>query len=165
MNSEIYRVDNCHIVNFHNIGAVPYYSNFNPGKFVCPAGVILEFERTFADALHAYEAAGWLARTSVDIDAVDLANFVSNENLGLGESSAILECLRGGGHFVCDDRKARGVGTRLLGPDRVTGSIGLLKQLVGLGSISAAEACEFNMMIRETGGFVPMMDLGYWDEA
>jgi predicted nucleic acid-binding protein len=56
-----------------------------------------------------------LEKSDVEVASTTLVEFMEKNNLGAGESEAILTCQKSGRHLWCDDRRARRVGSTLLG--------------------------------------------------
>lgn len=102
--------------------------------------------------------AALLELSEIEITADDLTSFMTEHQLGAGESEAILTCRAVQKHFWCDDRKARNVARGLLGEDAVTGTIGILRELVSLGEIAADEAFGAYAAMRAAGAFLPVLE-------
>jgi predicted nucleic acid-binding protein len=94
-------------------------------------------------------------RTFVDL----LARF----NLGDGETECLCFCLTSDFTFCSDDRKARNVGESLLGSDRVTGSLGLIKRAVEDMLLTPSEAEDAYREMRRRGGFLPDVPRGFFE--
>jgi predicted nucleic acid-binding protein len=86
------------------------------------------------------------------------------ERFGLGDGET--ECLAfsvGTDFVVCsDDRKARQICEIIIGKEKVTGSLGLLREAVHLGLRTADEAFEIYIKMKTAGGFLPDIDLTFF---
>lgn len=100
-----------------------------------------------------------LTRCPTNIDADELAAFIAEHDLGAGESEAILACSKIERHLWSDDRRARRIGTEKLGQGHVTGTIGILKELVRLGDIEQTSAYDAYAAMRAAGAFLPDMTI------
>jgi len=110
-----------------------------------------------AKTFRALIEAGLLDRCDVEISADDLIAFMAAHDLGAGESEAILACQQAGRHFWSDDRKARNVAMGLIGRVSVTGTIGILKELVRLGDWTAEDAFASYRAMRTAGSYLPLL--------
>jgi predicted nucleic acid-binding protein len=103
--------------------------------------------------------AGLLGRHLDEISAEELAAFIEDNDLGAGESEAILACEQVGKDLWCDDRRARNVARERLGDQRVTGTLGVLLELVRLQDLAPEVAhVSYEAMIA-AGGFLPARTL------
>jgi predicted nucleic acid-binding protein len=91
------------------------------------------------------------------ISSETFLELLSLHELGEGETECIAICLSRPFVLVCDDNKARQLARDLLGPDRVIGSIRLLKWCVIENLITADAAFKTYELMRATGGFLPQM--------
>jgi predicted nucleic acid-binding protein len=96
------------------------------------------------------------------ISATSFLLFLQSYGLGEGET----ECLTFGSIsdyiICCDDRRARQMIAKELGNDRLTGSLGLLKESVQKGILMVAEAIEgYNTMVVK-GAFLPNIDQNFF---
>jgi len=85
--------------------------------------------------------------------------------LGEGET----ECLAfsvGTDFGICsDDRRARQISESIIGKEKVTGSLGLLREAVQVGIVTAEEAFQTYIRMKAAGGFLPDIDLVFfWNE-
>jgi predicted nucleic acid-binding protein len=82
--------------------------------------------------------------------------------LGDGET----ECLAfsvGTDFGVCsDDRRARQICESTIGKEKVTGSLGLLREAVKLGLITADEGFRVYLKMKTAGGFLPSIDITFF---
>ena len=102
---------------------------------------------------------GLLVQCLAVISATDLAEFIELNDLGAGESEAILACEQIGRHVWCDDGRARTVARERLGIDKVTGTLGILKDLVRIQDLTPELAHSSYQAMIAAGGFLPSMTL------
>lgn len=108
-----------------------------------------------AAALEEFIREELLRRSEIVIDSQDLLDFVERHELGAGESEAILACMASETHLWSDDKRARNVGTDLLGEPRVVGTIGILKALVGAQDLAIETAWDAYNSMRDAGARLP----------
>lgn len=110
------------------------------------AAAILELQAT--DAVHFLDD---------DILPADLfLNLLAEHDLGDGETECIAICQINGHGVCCDDRKARDLARIVLGPERVIGTIRLLRWCVEDGLIDCQRAFAYFRTMRAAGGFLPV---------
>jgi len=112
-----------------------------------------------AEALRALLASDLLETCNAEISSDALVEFMTVHRLGAGESEAILACAQIERHLWSDDRRARRVAAETLGDDRVTGTIGILLRLCGLGDVTPEAAYSAYCAMRAAGGFLPVIEL------
>lgn len=130
-----------------------------PGTSFQVSGVVRDESRTVAQAIDAAVAAGRLAL--VDDKLISVSRFLRAKaewQLDNGETECILAAAEVGSSVACDDKAARKVIVKILGEDRLTGSIGLLREAVKAGLLTQAEAFAAYRLMRERGGFLPAID-------
>lgn len=98
-----------------------------------------------------------LERCDVEISSDEVLAFMAANDIGAGESEAILACKATARHFWCDDRRARDIAAAELGAQAVTGTIGVLKDLVRFGCLTAEEAFEAYTEMLSEGAFLPVL--------
>lgn len=129
-----------------------------PGVTFQVSAVVRDESRTIAQAIDAAVAAGRLAL--VDDRLISVAQFVKAKaqwQLDDGETECILAAATLGCSVACDDKAARNVITATLGKARLSGSIGLLRHAIKTGLLTNAEAFSAYQLMRERGGFLPMI--------
>lgn len=127
-----------------------------PGTKFQVSAVVRDESRTIAQAIDIAVAAGGLAL--VDDKLIGVAQFLrakADWQLDNGETECILAAVSVGCSVACDDKAARRVVARVLGKDRLTGSIGLLRQAVKAKLLTQAEAFASYRLMRDRGGFLP----------
>ncbi len=85
--------------------------------------------------------------------------------LGDGETECLAFASQGDDIVCCDDRRARTMITRELGPGRVTGTLGILVRMIHHGLIANQLALATYEQMRRRGGFLPEVRLQDMDEA
>jgi predicted nucleic acid-binding protein len=100
-----------------------------------------------------------------NISAEVFLGYLENYNLGEGETECLVLCL---GHpyvLCCDDHKARYIASHLLAPERIIGSLRLLKWCVFEGLMSPEEAFSLYDAMKASGGFLPEMPLAWFSDS
>lgn len=123
------------------------------------SGVVRDESRTVAQAIDAAVASGRLAL--VDDRLISVSRFLRAKaewQLDNGETECILAAVEIGCSVACDDKAARKVIVRVLGEDRLTGSIGLLREAAKAGLLTHTRAFAAYRLMRERGGFLPAID-------
>lgn len=131
-----------------------------PGTSFQVSGVVRDESHTVAQAIDAAVAAGRLAL--VDDKLISISRFLRAKaewQLDNGETECILAAAEVGSSVACDDKAARKVIVKVLGEDRLTGSIGLLREAVKAGLLTQIEAFTAYRLMRERGGFLPAIDV------
>lgn len=109
-----------------------------------------------------------LAQTNLhfldDTEATSTVFLELLERFGLGDGET--ECLAfsvGADFGVCsDDRKARQICQSVIGKEKVMGSLGLLREAVHLGLVTADEAFQAYIKMKAAGGFLPDINLAFF---
>lgn len=94
----------------------------------------------------------------LDDDEVNAERFlalIDAHRLGAGETECMAIAVEAEYHICCDDRRARQVAADLIGPDRVFGTIRVLRWCVEQRLIACDEAKRLLRSMREQGGFLP----------
>jgi predicted nucleic acid-binding protein len=86
------------------------------------------------------------------------------ERFRLGEGETECLALSMGTDFqICsDDRKARRICEIQIGEKRVTGSLGILREAVHLGLLTAEDAIQSYYKMKLGGGFLPNIDVTFF---
>lgn len=115
--------------------------------------------------LHLLEKADyWEAIDDSAIDAAEFIRLINVYNLGEGEAECIAYCLNYTEvYFYCDDRRARRVALEILGRERVSGTLGLLRLVVAGNRMNAGEAYRSYVLMKEAGGFLPNISESYFE--
>lgn len=121
---------------------------------------VLRESRTVAKALKAAVERGdidWVDDTA--IDAQEFEDALAVWELGPGETECILAAKALGCSVACDDGAARKVIEREIGIPRMTGTVGLLREVVVAGLITAEHAFEAYQQMKRLGGFLPKLSV------
>lgn len=98
-----------------------------------------------------------------NISAISFINLMEQYNLGGGET----ECLVLAKHYnlpvCCDDRLARSMINAEIGSGRITGTIGILIDLVRNGAISVSMAYNKYSDMKTAGAFLPIFNENWFD--
>lgn len=97
-----------------------------------------------------------------EIFASEVRHVANKHNIGLGESECIALGLKNGWMVASDDGRARTAGIKEIGKERITGSIGILTQLVTAKVISQNTATTAYQKMKRAGGFLPKLPLNYF---
>jgi predicted nucleic acid-binding protein len=93
------------------------------------------------------------------VSFAELEGLIFASSLGAGECETILSCSKTGRTVCCDDKKARKLAIEMLGDEKLTGSIGLLKHKVTEGTLTADEALEAVQQMVHRGAFLPQVNV------
>lgn len=158
-------LDACSIINLHNGGVLRSVCSIP--KIHVQVGPIVggECSEDCALAIASLHTDGdleYLEDNELEIE--DFLLFVDENRLGDGESECILLAnLDGQSAICCDDRRGRLKAVELLGEERVLGSIRLVKIAVDNGLMEPAEAFAAYEQMRKLGGFLPTIEIGYFE--
>ena len=131
-----------------------------PGRTFQISAEVLRESRTVAKAIKAAVDRGdlvWVDDTAIDAEGYEDA--LSIWELGPGETECILAARALGCSVACDDGAARRVIEREIGVLRMTGSVGLLRDAITAGLLTAEEAFEAYQQMKRLGGFLPKLSL------
>lgn len=90
--------------------------------------------------------------------ARDVGEIAGKYRIGLGEAECIAIAVREKFGFVSDDRRARIVGSNILGRENVTGTIGILCRCIDSGFIDIEQASALLALAQQSGGYLPNFD-------
>ena len=154
-----YLFDACALLNLANGGILKITLSLpGNGFFLC--SVARREARSISTFLNTLIASGALRLIEDDeIPAATFLDLKERYGLGDGETECIVASMARDCALVFDDQKARRVAQELLGPARVTGSIGILRVCVTQGLLSKAEAFGAYKIMKAVGGYLPEMQL------
>ncbi|OBQ70493.1 hypothetical protein A9K72_33070 [Mesorhizobium loti] len=132
------------------------------GQKAIVGAVQIEMNGLYRELFDALQSASRCGLCDSEVDPEELQEFVRAENIGQGEAHSILACRNQDICFVCDDRRARQVAERVIGKDKVIGSIGILCSLLATGVLNIEETLRCLDEMMKSGGFLPTMDEDYW---
>lgn len=157
-------LDTSVLVNCSNGGVLAILFKLLKRVFVIPPAVATEFE---AGDIAALQEAGIAGRVTIlndaDVPGVLYLRLLHDWGLGEGETECIAFAAHNKAAFASDDRLARRRATELLGADRVTGTLGLLKEAVHESLIAKAAAFTAYQQMRAAGGFLPEISSDFFD--
>lgn len=125
--------------------------------------VVGESGSQIESALRASDASTFIDGTELSAD--DYLSLLSDHRLGEGETEALAIARQYGALLCSDDQKARKVGKKLLGEDRVIGSLRLMRWCVEEDICKCAQAFEASVAMRAHGGFIPELPQEFFCEA
>lgn len=131
-----------------------------PGRSFQVSAEVLRESRTVAIAIKTAVQQGQIAL--VDDNAIDAAEYedaIAEWQLGPGETECILAAKSLGCSVACDDGAARKVIRREIGVERLTGTVGLLRDAIAAGVMTAEAAFESYQQMKRRGGFLPDLKL------
>lgn len=156
--------DTCSLINLQNSGLLEVTLRcWNTDVAVGPV-VLGECDAALVGQLVGLEGNGVLAFFEDDGFAADRFLQIQEERLlGAGETECIVLAEHSAGAICCDDGKGRRIGGEILGGDRVTGSIGLLRHLVNQNECSPDDAYLAYCRMVEGGGFLPELARDFFE--
>lgn len=85
--------------------------------------------------------------------------------LGLGETECLTFAVNSEVVICSDDLKARQIAGRMIGDDRVTGSLGLLRDAVRASITTSLIAWDAYERMKQEGGFLPEISRSFFTEV
>jgi predicted nucleic acid-binding protein len=151
-------IDASSIINLDNAQALELVAGLSDRTIWLSPLVIGECKPTCAARIVQLEKEGLIRFVNPEsVSAETFLSLLETYDLGEGETECLALSL---GHpyvMCCDDSKARRIGTKLLGPERVIGSLGLLKCCVSAELISPKQAFDLYELMKKAGGFLPLV--------
>ena len=158
-----YAIDSSSIINLYNAGVLGVVSHLEQCEFWLPPLVVGECEPSCATEVLALQQQGRLHFFDDDSVPADLfIELLTAHGLGNGETECIAVALTHGYNVCCDDRKAREAAGRLLAPERVIGTLRLLRWCVEAGILEGPAAYAFYILMKDKGGFLPNTEQGFF---
>lgn len=147
------------LINLDNGEAFAQVLSIPDRSFQVSAEVLRE-SRTVAVAIKAAVQQGQIALVDDStIDADDYEGAIAAWKLGPGETECILAAKSLECSVACDDGTARRVIKREIGVERLTGTVGLLRDAIAAGLTTAEAAFESYQQMKRRGGFLPDLKL------
>jgi predicted nucleic acid-binding protein len=157
-------LDTSVLVNCSNGGVLGILFKLLNRTFVIPPAVATEFE---AGDIAALQEAGSSGRVTIlndaDVPGALYLRLLHDWGLGEGETECISYAWQTDAAFASDDRLARRRATELLGGDRVSGTLGLLKEAVAASLITKGDAHAAYRQMRVSGGFLPEISIEFFE--
>lgn len=148
--------DTCSLINFCNADALSIVCKLQGHRFFVSSGVLGECRPQTAAEVIRLKAAGKLDFIDDDdIPAAQVLDLLATQRLGVGEIEAIAACESLSLSLCSDDGPARKLATRILGKQRVVGSIRVLRWCVEESIISCDAAFGIFETMVACGGFLP----------
>lgn len=129
---------------------------------ICTVGPIVRGEVTLPEIEDAVACGLMRALDDGPLSSEPFLRLIEEERLGEGESECISAALQMTLSVCSDDDKARKVGRRLLGEDRVTGSLGLLRKAVRASRLTSDQAHEAYRRMLLCGAFLPSISIEFF---
>lgn len=158
-----YVIDSCSLINLQNGQGLPLVLRLARSSLQVGPIVIGETGTEIEETLRASGTATFLDDSAVP--AAAYLALLSAHRLGEGETEALTLAQHHGLILCSDDRKAREVGKRLLGEERVIGSLRLMRWCVEEDLCKCTRAYETSVAMRDHGGFVPALPQEFFCET
>lgn len=149
-------LDSSSVINLVNAGALELACSLADIEWWLPPVVVDESGPTCAAVTLDLQQRGLI--NFFDDDQVNAERFLAlldAHRLGAGETECVALATQTDHHICCDDRRARDMAAKILGPDRVFGTIRVLRWCVDQRRIDCAAAKRLLRAMREKGGFLP----------
>jgi len=153
----IYIIDACSIMNLSNGMVLDIIMSLDNSDYYISNSVIRESKSVENEVKVLLKNR---ILKSIDDNSISANQFLINKqkyNLGDGETECITYALENECVFICDDLAARNLSKKLIGVNRVTGSIGLLRECVSNNLLTREEAYASYIMMKQRGGYLPNM--------
>lgn len=157
-----YVIDACSLINLHNGEALALVLGLKRSSLQVGPIAMGETGHEIEATLRASDAATFLGGST--LPAAVYLTLLGTYGLGEGETEAIAFAQYHGFALCSDDRKAREVGKKLLGEERVIGSLRLMRWCVEEDLCKCMRAYDTSVAMREHGGFVPALDQKFFCE-
>lgn len=149
-------LDSSCVINLVNAGALELVCGLDGIEWWLPPAVVDESGPTCAAVTLDLQQRGLI--NFLDDNHVDSEQFLAlldAHRLGAGETECVAIAAVTDYHICCDDRRARAMAAGIVGPDRVFGTIRVLRWCVEQQRMNCTEARRFLRSMRESGGFLP----------
>lgn len=158
-----YVIDACSLINLQNGGGLQLVLRLARSSLQVGPIVIGETGLEIEGVLRASGTANFL--NDSDVRATTYLALLSMHRLGEGETEALALSQQHGFTLCSDDRRAREVGKKLLGEDRVIGSLRLMRWCVEEDICKCTRAYEASVVMRDHGGFLPALPPRFFCET
>lgn len=158
-----YVLDSSSIINLFNAGALALLCQLEEHDFFIPPMVVGECHGECAAELLTLRDAGCVSFINDDVvDADQYLALLEAHGLGAGETECMAVAASDDYHVCCDDKKAREAAAALIGQQRVTGTLRLLRWCVEAFVIDCAAAFQAFVTMKNSGGFLPDTPQSYF---
>jgi predicted nucleic acid-binding protein len=155
--------DTCCLINLIN-GRVLMLAATALGREIAAQGLVIDELQSLAQQIQQLVRSGNLRLIAGDqIFASEVDAVISGYNLGLGEAECIAIARKLGCSVATDDGKARRAAIAEVGKERVTGSLGLLRDLVRRQALDAVSAFRSYEAMLKAGAFLPAANLSFFE--
>lgn len=153
-----YIIDNCSLVNLANCNLLTACVNHPAHSFFITPLVCDKECTSCKEEVDALITSGHLSKLPFVPNIADFIKLGKDYSIDDGECESILACQKYDYALISDDSAARRCADKVLGTSKKTGSLGLIKQLVSVGSIACAQAIAAYHTMKNAGGFLPKID-------
>ena len=150
-------LDTCSLINLCNGGVLLHVLRLPNLAFCVGPSVSFEAKSLIAELKPLLDGGLMFQLDSEIMSAVTYLDFKTRFGLGDGETECMAGAQQFGYSIVCDDAAARKAASELLGDQRVTGSIGLLRMCVSSGLLSAEQGFAAYQLMLQSGAFLPKL--------
>jgi predicted nucleic acid-binding protein len=158
-----YIIDACSLINLHNGQGLGLVLALARSSLEVGPIVIGETGKEIEEVLRASGKVTFLDDSAVP--AAAYLSLLATHGLGEGETEALALAQHYGLTLCSDDRKARKVGQKLLGENRIVGSLRLMRWCVEEDLCKCTRAYETSVAMRDHGGFVPALPQEFFCET
>jgi predicted nucleic acid-binding protein len=156
-------LDTSVLVNCSNAAVLASVLQLPNRTFIIPPAVVTEFSAGDLTALQEAFAAGKATiLNESEVPAALYLRLLDEWGLGEGETECIAYADETGVAVCSDDGLARRRAADLLGADRVSGTLRLLKEAVEVSILTAEDAFAAYERMRAAGGFLPVISIDFF---
>lgn len=161
--STLLALDACSAINLIASDSLDVVVSIPELSFCVGPIVVRECGSLFGAVLRKHAENGTILRVHEDdIPGARYLELLSKYALGEGETECLAICEQRQFRLVSDDAAARKAGAELLGSDRVTGSLGLLRACVAAGLLRRDDAFDRYQRMVDNGAFLPSLDIDFF---
>jgi predicted nucleic acid-binding protein len=157
-------MDTSVLVNCSNADVLPIILQLPTRSFVIPPAVVTEFSYGNLAALQEALAAG---RATIlnesEVPGALYLQLLDEWGLGEGETECIANAAHANISVSSDDGLARRRASELLGTERVSGTLRLLKEAVEQSLLTTDHAFAAYQRMCDAGGFLPVISIDFFD--
>ena len=158
-----YVIDACSLINLNNADSLDAACQLRGCDLWVSPIVIGECQPTCAATIMRLHNGGQLhVIDDNQIPSNIFLDLLFEYQLGDGETEAVAAARHCGFGLCCDDRQARNLGKKILGTDKVVGSLHILKLCVEEDLFNCSRASELLTSMQAAGGFLPSMSNSYF---
>lgn len=151
-------LDTCTIINLYNAGILSAVLELNGIDFHIGELVLDECSKNLDQKSFIERCINSGCLYLIEELPLDEILLIKNKYiLGIGESESLALALKHGINIATDDKKARTISSKLLGKERLSGSIYFIKSLIQEGKIDCDKGLLLIDIMKKSGGFLPKM--------